>query len=126
MVRNVRCWVESRHLALLCIKSSKAAFLGFWQDMNWWLLLGAILADHIITEMGIRRHGVDIEGNPFFHWSWRRFGGVGSLLLQTVLLCPLLWLAERLAPTEAILLPLTIWLTVGVNIILLLRQGRRS
>jgi hypothetical protein len=32
--------------------------------MNWLLLVLAILAEHVVTEVGIRRHGTYIEGNP--------------------------------------------------------------
>jgi hypothetical protein len=83
--------------------------------MNWVLLLLAILADHAVTEIGIRQHGVRIKGNPLFRWSWRRFGGVASMLLQAAILLPLMWLAERHFPNEAILLPAALWLTVLLN-----------
>lgn len=84
--------------------------------MNWVLLVLAILADHVVTEVGIRRHGAGIEGNPLFRWSWRRFGGVASMVLQAAILLPLMWLAERLFPDEAILLPAILWLTVILNV----------
>ena len=87
--------------------------------MNWALLLLAILADHFLTEYGIRRHGLDIEANPLFRWSWRRFGGGASLLLQAAILLPFLWLAERVAPAEAFLLPLCLWLVVANNLLVL-------
>jgi hypothetical protein len=84
--------------------------------VNWVLLVLAILADHLVTEIGIRRHGSEIEGNPLFRWSWRRYGGVASLLLQAAILLPLMWLAERFFPDEAVLLPAMLWLTVILNI----------
>ncbi len=91
--------------------------------MNWLLLLLAIAADHLTTELAIRRHGVEIEGNPLFRWSWRRFGGFASLALQAVILFPLLWLAERLAPDAAFLLPMMVWLTVALNVgVLVIRR----
>lgn len=89
--------------------------------MNWLSLLLAILADHFITEIGIRRHGLGIEGNPLFRWTWRRFGGLASVLIQGAILFPLLWAAERLFPQEAFLLPLIIWLTVVLNVVTLAR-----
>lgn len=87
--------------------------------MNWALLLLAILADHLVTEVGIRRHGSGIEGNPLFRWSWRRYGSFASLLLQAAILLPLMWLAERLIPDEAVVLPAILWLTVMLNIAVL-------
>ena len=95
--------------------------------MNWVLLLLAIVADHLVTEQGIRRHGLAIEGNPLFRWSWRRFGGPASMLLQAAILLPALWLAERWAPDAAFVLPLVLWLTVAANVLVLVRAstGRR-
>lgn len=86
--------------------------------MNWLLLLLAIIADHFVTETGIRRHGIEIEGNPLFRWTWRRFGSFVSFLIQAAILFPLLWAAERLFPNEAFLLPVTIWITVALNLAL--------
>ena len=73
--------------------------------MNWVLLVLGILADHIVTEVAIRRHGLGIEGNPLFRWSWRRYGGLASMLLQGAILLPLMWLAERFFLEEPVLLP---------------------
>ncbi len=87
--------------------------------MNWLLLVTAILADHLVTEIGIRRHGLGIEANPLFRWSWRRYGGLFSMLLQAALLRPMLWLAERFFPAEAILLPACLWLIVTFNLAVL-------
>ena len=87
--------------------------------MNWLFLLLGIIADHAVTEVGIRRHGLEIEGNPLFGWSWRRLGSFGSLLLQAAMLFPMLWLAERLLPEEAFLLPTMIWLIVAFNLVVL-------
>lgn len=94
--------------------------------MLWALLLLAILADHLVTEHGIRRHGLEIEGNPLFRWSWRRYGGRASLLLQAVILLPLLWLAQRWTPDAAYVLPLVLWLTVALNLAVLWRSRRRT
>ena len=91
--------------------------------MTWVLLVLAILADHLVTEVGIRRHGEQIEGNLLFRWSWRRFGGVASMVLQAAILLPVMWLAERFFPDEAFLLPAMLWLTVILNIgVLTLRR----
>jgi hypothetical protein len=97
----------------------KRTFKPYRATVNWLLLLAAIVADHVITEAAIRRHGVDIEGNPLFHWTWRRFGGFGSLLIQAAILFPLLWAVESLFPNEALLLPAAIWLTVVSNVVVL-------
>ncbi len=87
--------------------------------MNWVLLVLAILADHLVTELGIRRHGLEIEGNPLFRWSWRRYRSFASLLLQAAILLPLMWLAERFFADEAVLLPAILWLTVLLNVAVL-------
>jgi hypothetical protein len=87
--------------------------------VNWALLILAILADHLVTEIGIRRHGLAIEGNPLFRWSWRRYGGLASMLLQATILLPLMWVAERFFPAEAILVPGLLWLTVILNVAVL-------
>ena len=41
------------------------------------------------------------------------------MLLQAAILLPLMWLTERFFPSEAILLPAILWLTVILNIAVL-------
>ena len=41
------------------------------------------------------------------------------MILQATILLPLLWAAERLWPSEAFLLPLILWLTVAINVLVL-------
>jgi hypothetical protein len=92
--------------------------------MLWALLLFGILADHLTTEYGVRRHGVTVESNPLFRWVQRRFGGLAALAAQLAVLCPLLWLAQRAAPDAAFVAPLISWLIVANNLLVLVRLRR--